>query len=128
MQNLSLFEDPAPELAAALRPKLAALADERIYLGTSSWKYEGWMGQIYTPEKYVTRGRFSQKKFEAECLAEYAETFPVVCGDFSFYQFPSQAYWQRRGYAEHQLHDAVQRQRLASYGAQAVYMTALLSK
>ncbi|TXJ17269.1 MAG: GNAT family N-acetyltransferase, partial [Alicycliphilus sp.] len=40
----------------------------------------------------------------------------------------SQAYWQRRGYAEHQLHDAVQRQRLASYGAQAVYMTALLSK
>ncbi|MBS1827630.1 MAG: DUF72 domain-containing protein [Acidobacteria bacterium] len=95
MQNLSLFEDPAPELAAALRPKLAALADERIYLGTSSWKYEGWMGQIYTPEKYVTRGRFSQKKFEAECLAEYAETFPVVCGDFSFYQFPSQAYWQR---------------------------------
>ena len=40
----------------------------------------------------------------------------------------SQGYWQRRGYAEHQLHDAVQRQRLASYGAQAVYMTALLSK
>ena len=95
MQNLSLFEDPAPELAAKLRPKLAALAAERIYIGTSSWKYEGWMGQIYTPEKYLTRGRFSQKKFEAECLGEYAETFPVVCGDFSFYQFPSQAYWQR---------------------------------
>ena len=38
----------------------------------------------------------------------------------------SLAYWQRRGYAEHQLHDAVQRQRLASYGVQAVYMTALL--
>lgn len=95
MQNLSLFEDPIPELAAKLQPRLAALAAEQIYIGTSSWKYEGWMGQIYSPEKYVTRGRFSQKKFEAECLAEYASTFPVVCGDFSFYQFPSQAYWQR---------------------------------
>ncbi|MBL8178297.1 MAG: DUF72 domain-containing protein [Bryobacterales bacterium] len=95
MQNLSLFDDPAPELAAKLRPKLASLAAERIYIGASSWKYQGWMGQIYTPEKYLTRGRFSQKKFEAECLAEYAETFPAVCGDFSFYQFPPQAYWQR---------------------------------
>jgi len=95
MQNLSLFEEPIPELAARLQPRLAALAAEHIYFGTSSWKYEGWMGQIYTPEKYLTRGRFSQKKFEAECLAEYASTFPVVCGDFSFYQFPSQAYWQR---------------------------------
>lgn len=95
MQNLSLFEDPVPELAAQLRPRLASLAAQQIYIGTSSWKYEGWMGQIYTPEKYLTRGRFSQKKFEAECLAEYAATFPIVCGDFSFYQFPSQAYWQR---------------------------------
>jgi uncharacterized protein YecE (DUF72 family) len=95
MQNLSLFDDPVPELAARLQPRLASLAAEGIYLGTSSWKYKGWMGQIYTPEKYLTRGRFSQKKFEAECLTEYAGTFPIVCGDFSFYQFPPQAYWQR---------------------------------
>ena len=27
--------------------------------------------------------------FEQECLREYAETFPTVCGDFAFYQFPS---------------------------------------
>lgn len=46
-------------------------------------------------ERYLTRGRFSRKKFEAECLAEYAETFPPVCGDFSFYQFPSASYWER---------------------------------
>ena len=43
----------------------------------------------------MTRGRFSAKKFESECLAEYGEVFPAVCGDFSFYQFPSPAYWQR---------------------------------
>jgi uncharacterized protein YecE (DUF72 family) len=41
------------------------------------------------------RGKFSQKKFEQECLAEYAETFPIVCGDFSFYQFPAPEYWAR---------------------------------
>ena len=72
-----------------------ALAARGIYFGTSSWKYEGWLGRIYTEERYLTRGRFSQKKFEAECLGEYALTFPVVCGDFSFYQFPSEDYWRK---------------------------------
>lgn len=92
--NLNLF-DQQGEPRSALAERLAALARQGIYFGTSSWKYEGWLGQIYSPERYATRGRFSRKKFEAECLAEYAETFPAVCGDFSFYQFPSAEYWQR---------------------------------
>jgi len=25
----------------------------------------------------------------------YAETFPIVGGDFSFYQFPSDAFWSK---------------------------------
>ena len=91
MENLSLFGTAERPLARRLKE----LAAEGVYFGTSSWKYEGWLGQIYTPERYYTRGRFSQKKFEAGCLAEYAETFPAVCGDFSFYQFPSDDYWQR---------------------------------
>ncbi|MBI3209522.1 MAG: DUF72 domain-containing protein [Candidatus Solibacter usitatus] len=95
MSTLPLFEDPPPELAARLGPRLRKLADDGIYIGTSSWKYEGWVGQIYTREKYITRGRFSRKRFETECIEEYAATFPIVCGDFSFYQFPSEAYWQR---------------------------------
>ena len=74
---------------------LKALAAQGIYFGTSSWKYEGWLGSIYTPERYTTRGKFSRRKFEDECLAEYAETFPAVGGDFSFYQFPAPEYWQR---------------------------------
>jgi uncharacterized protein YecE (DUF72 family) len=48
---------------------------------------------VYSPERYVTRGRFSARKFENECLGEYAGTFPTVCGDFAFYQFPSPRYW-----------------------------------
>ncbi len=42
--------------------------------GTSSWKYEGWLGSIYTPGRYTVRGKFSRQKFEAECLAEYARS------------------------------------------------------
>jgi uncharacterized protein YecE (DUF72 family) len=89
---LPLFDEPQ---RSPLAEKLNTLAAEKIYLGTSSWKYDGWLGQIYTAGRYMTRGRFSQKKFEAECLAEYADTFPVVCGDFSFYQFPSDDYWRK---------------------------------
>ncbi len=100
MTLFSLFDsDPAddrPPQAARLAPKLMALAGQGIFFGTSSWKYDGWLGSIYRPERYVTREQqFSRKKFETECLGEYAATFPVVCGDFAFYQFPSPEYWKR---------------------------------
>lgn len=93
--TLPLFDPPSTFDRAALRDRLRALARDNIWIGTSSWKYEGWLDQIYSRERYSTRGRFSKKRFEAECLAEYAETFPIVCGDFSFYQFPSPEYWQK---------------------------------
>jgi uncharacterized protein YecE (DUF72 family) len=91
----SLFPDDRPPQAARLAPMLKTLAAQGIYFGTSSWKYEGWLGSIYTPERYTTRGKFSKRKFEDECLAEYSETFPAVGGDFSFYQFPAPEYWAR---------------------------------
>jgi uncharacterized protein YecE (DUF72 family) len=95
-ETLPLFDEP-PELEqrTPLGEKLAALASRNVLIGTSSWKYEGWIGQIYTHDRYLSRGRFSQKRFQAECLNEYAATFPIVCGDFSFYQFPAEQYWQR---------------------------------
>jgi uncharacterized protein YecE (DUF72 family) len=93
--TLSLFDEPSHFDRERLRNRLAALASQNIFIGTSSWKYEGWLGQIYFRDRYLTRGRFSQKRFQDECLHEYAETFPIVCGDFSFYQFPSPDYWRR---------------------------------
>jgi uncharacterized protein YecE (DUF72 family) len=93
--TLPLFPEAAGFDRARLSAKLRELASERIYIGTSSWKYEGWCDQIYTRDRYETRGRFSQKRFESECLREYAETFPIVCGDFSFYQFPTDEFWQK---------------------------------
>jgi uncharacterized protein YecE (DUF72 family) len=97
MSQLPLFDraDDTPPQAARLAPKLRALAERGVYLGTSSWKYEGWIGSVYSAGRYTTRGRFSRTKFEAGCLAEYALTFPTVCGDFAFYQFPTADYWRR---------------------------------
>ena len=93
--TLPLFDPPSTFDRAGLAERLGALARQNIFIGTSSWKYEGWLGQIYTSERYETRRKFSRKRFEAECLAEYAEIFPVVCGDFSFYHFPSPEYWSK---------------------------------
>jgi uncharacterized protein YecE (DUF72 family) len=92
---LPLFDPPSNFDRQALAKQLAELAREDIWIGTSSWKYEGWVGQIYSRDRYMTRGRFSKKSFEAECLAEFAETFPIVCGDFSFYQFPAPEFWHK---------------------------------
>lgn len=94
-ETLPLFDEPEPELKRKLKERLRRLADQKLFLGGSSWKYEGWLDQVYTRERYLVRGRFSRKKFEQECLAEYAETFPIVCGDFSFYQFPTAEFWKR---------------------------------
>src|SRR5579863_3010946 len=79
------MEFPLNALAAGVR----ALAEQGILIGTSSWKYEGWLGMLYTPERYMTRGKLSRAKFEKTCLAEYAEVFWTVCLDAGFYQFPS---------------------------------------
>jgi uncharacterized protein YecE (DUF72 family) len=95
MAQLTFFDDDRPPQATRLGPRLRALADQGIYFGTSSWKYEGWLGSIYSPGRYSSRGKFSRRKFEADCLAEYAEVFPVVCGDFSFYQFPTADFWRQ---------------------------------
>lgn len=97
MSQLELFgpEDDRPAFARRLAEKLKRLAGRGIYFGTSSWKYPGWVGSIYSEKRYITRGKFSQKKFDEDCLDEYARTFPVVGGDFSFYQFPTPDYWAR---------------------------------
>jgi uncharacterized protein YecE (DUF72 family) len=90
-----LFDEPGAFDRDGLAERLRRLAAEKIYIGGSSWKYEGWLGQIYSRDRYLHRGRFSRKRFEAECLREYAETFPAVCGDFAFYQFPTEDFWRR---------------------------------
>jgi len=90
-----LFDDPDAFPRDHLAERLRQLAAQNIYIGGSSWKYEGWLGQIYSRDRYLSRGRFSKKLFEAECLREYGEVFPTVCGDFAFYQFPTEEFWSK---------------------------------
>lgn len=88
------FQPPTSRaLSKALARETGRLAREsNLYLGTSSWKYEGWLGQLYDEQRYLTRGKLSTKRFETECLEEYAETFPSVCVDAGYYRFPSEKY------------------------------------
>lgn len=70
--------------------QLASLAGRGVFLGTSSWKYAGWRGQLYTDDRYTFRGKFAEKRFEALCLAEYAGVFPTVGVDATYYRFPDE--------------------------------------
>jgi uncharacterized protein YecE (DUF72 family) len=65
------------------------MAGEGLYFGTSSWKYRGWVGQLYDEARYVYRGRFAETRFNRCCLAEYAQVFHTVGVDAAYYQFPT---------------------------------------
>lgn len=67
---------------------LDRLAQRGVYLGTSSWKYPGWLGQLYNDERYLYRGKVAKSRFTKHCLEEYAEVFKTVCVDAGYYQFP----------------------------------------
>jgi uncharacterized protein YecE (DUF72 family) len=96
--SLNLQPSTSRALPAALACETSRLAREsNLYLGTSSWKYEGWLGQIYDEQRYLTRGKLSTKRFETGCLEEYAEIFPSVCVDAGYYRFPSEKYLTNLG-------------------------------
>ena len=75
-----------------LRDQAARLAAQGVFIGTSSWKYPGWRGQLYDEQRYVYRGKFAETRFERMCLAEYAEVFKTVCVDAAYYTFPKLAH------------------------------------
>ena len=75
-----------------LKSSAATLAASGIFIGTSSWKYPGWRGQLYDSARYEWRGKFAKTRFEKNCLAEYAEVFKTVCVDAAYYAFPGVKY------------------------------------
>ena len=78
----------------ALKSRVAALAANGVFIGTSSWKYEGWLGQLYTPSRYEYRGKVAKTRFERNCLGEYASVFKTVSVDAAYYTFPRREYLQ----------------------------------
>jgi uncharacterized protein YecE (DUF72 family) len=77
-----------------MKVKAAELAAKGVFIGTSSWKYEGWFGQLYTPDRYEYRGKVAKTRFQRSCLSEYAEVFKTVCVDAVYYDFPRREYLQ----------------------------------
>ena len=75
-----------------MKQKASELAARGVFIGTSSWKYEGWFGQLYTPARYEYRGKVAKARFERDCLSEYAEVFQTVCVDAAYYDFPRREY------------------------------------
>lgn len=67
----------------------------KILLGTASDRYAGWVGQIYTKERYKGRisrrtnkvgGKsFTEETLPVESVEEYFEHFPVLEIDYTFY-------------------------------------------
>ncbi len=78
-----------------IKKKAAELAASGVFIGTSSWKYEGWFGQLYTPARYEYRGKVAKTRFERDCLSEYAEVFKTVSVDAAYYDFPRPEYLQK---------------------------------
>src|SRR5882672_217988 len=78
-----------------IRQRAAQLAVNGVFVGTSSWKYEGWIGQLYSPARYEYRGKLAKTRFQRDSLTEYAEVFKTVCVDAAYYDFPRAGYLQR---------------------------------
>lgn len=71
-------------------PQLQTLADKGVYIGTSSWKYEGWVGQIYNGDYSSARSTFNKKRFDEGSLREFAHVFRSVCFDGAYYRLPDE--------------------------------------
>jgi len=80
-----------------MQQRARQLATQGVFIGTSSWKYEGWRGTLYDDARYVYRGKFAKTRFERLCLAEYAEVFKTVCVDAAYYSFPRREYLEGLG-------------------------------
>jgi uncharacterized protein YecE (DUF72 family) len=67
-----------------------------LFLGTASDRYAGWIGQIYSKEKYdkrisrrpkVIKGKtFSEEILPVDSLEEYFEHFSILEIDYTFYR------------------------------------------
>ncbi len=89
-------------------------------MGTASDRYAGWLGQIYTEERYqgrigqrtklVGEHTFTEEVLPVDSVAEYFEHFSVLEIDFTFYRplkdqngKPTQALQVLRAYTQQDL-------------------------
>jgi uncharacterized protein YecE (DUF72 family) len=92
--------------------------DPNVLLGTASDRYEGWLGQIYSREKWKGKIKrrtkkiggksFVEKTLPVESVEEYFEHFPVLEIDYTFYSplrdkegKPTRTYHVLKQYRQH---------------------------
>lgn len=90
----------------------------QVFIGTASDRYAGWIGQIYSPDRYTGRitkrtkviaGRtFVEEVLPVDSVGEYFEHFSVLEIDFTFYRplidqngKPTQNYQVLENYRRH---------------------------
>jgi Protein of unknown function DUF72 len=90
----------------------------QVLIGTASDRYAGWLGQIYSQDRYkgkitkrtkiVGRKSFVEEVLPVDSVEEYFEHFPVLEIDFIFYRplldqngQPNQNYQVLKTYARH---------------------------
>jgi uncharacterized protein YecE (DUF72 family) len=90
----------------------------RVRLGTASDRYAGWLGQIYSEERYLGRlnqrpravgdQTFTETVLPVDSVAEYFEHFPILEIDFTFYRRltdqqgrPTQNFQTIKAYSRH---------------------------
>jgi len=90
----------------------------RVFIGTTTDRYAGWSGQIYSKERYQARisrrthtvgGKsFVEEVLPIDSVEEYFEHFPVLEIDFTFYRLllekdgrPTQNYHVLREYRKY---------------------------
>lgn len=61
-----------------MKQRAAELAAKGVFIGTSSWKYDGGFGKLYRPARYEYRAKVAKTRFERDCLSACAEVFTTV--------------------------------------------------
>lgn len=78
--------------AETLRHYALAAAERGVCVGTSSWKFQGWVGSFYDEQRYLWHNKFAESRFKQHCLDEYAEILPSVGVDATYYKLPTEKY------------------------------------
>jgi uncharacterized protein YecE (DUF72 family) len=90
----------------------------QVFIGTASDRYAGWIGQIYSQDRYIGRitkrskivaGKtFVEEVLPVDSVGDYFEHFPVLEIDFTFYRtllgqdgLPTQNYQVLKTYSQH---------------------------
>ena len=86
------------EFSVSLKKFLFRHLHPQVKMGTASDRYAGWLGQIYTEERYqgrigqrtkvVGEHTFTEEVLPVDSVAEYFEHFPVLEIDFTFLPSP----------------------------------------